>query len=507
MENIICIVVLENNINKIHTIQNTWIKFCSDIKYYFIIDDTFNFGNDKNYIYLNNLQNDTHFTIFRHFSNIDYNFMLVTYINSFVNVPNLIKLINTLDPNDDYYIGGHGDYRTINNIKFYFHSYTPGIIVSKFTTNSLLDKNLMNDYNKICTNKDLQNLSGVAIAYYVNIFNIKLIINDNFYFCNWQGHPCHTYEVNSDNLICCSNMEINDMLNYYKILIDNDNNIDDNLLDNNIDNNLLDNNNDKMHIIICPGGGLGNILFQYFNSYVLSKKYNCKISYQCNYDYWRGCINKYKMFKDLDFVDLTKIDTTSYYDYNELHFYHYDIKLLKKNYKISGYYQSYKYSQEYIQDIKNELFYNIASTYYLMENKYYKIKNNKETCLIHVRRGDYLMFSNVHPPCTDNYYREAIKLIPNCKYLVCSDDINYVTNWNVLKNIDHEIININDSEELLVFMTLCDNFIIANSTLSLIAYLLRNNKNAKVVGPKNWFGPAGYKYKIEDIVPPEVILI
>ena len=495
METIICIVVLENNIDKIHAIQNTWLKFCSNnIKHYFIIDDKYNFNlKNENFIYLKNLENDTHFSIFRYFADIDYDFMLVTYLNSFVNVPNLMKLINTLDPNDDYYIGGHGDYRVINSLKFYFHSYTPGILLSKPATNSLLDKNLMADYNKVCTNKDLSNLSGVAIAYYVKVFNIKLIINDNFYFCNWRGHPCHTYDNNIDNLICCSNMEINDMLNYYKTL--------DEPIVEEVDDNK------EMHIIVCPGGGLGNILFQYLNGYVLSKKYNCKLSFQCNYNYWRGCMSKYKIFSNLDFIDFNNYDTSSYYDYNELHFYHYDIKLTRKNYKISGYYQSYKYSHKYIQEIKNELFYNIASTYFLMEKKYYEIKNDKSTCLIHVRRGDYLMYSNVHPTCSDSYYIEAIKLIPDCKYLIFSDDMNYVKNWSVLKNVDHEIIDLNDPEELLVMMSFCDNFIIANSTLSLVAYLLRNNKNAKIVGPRNWFGPAGYKYKIEDIVPPETILI
>ena len=35
---------------------------------------------------LNNLENDTHFSIIRYFGNVDYDFMLITYINSFVNV-------------------------------------------------------------------------------------------------------------------------------------------------------------------------------------------------------------------------------------------------------------------------------------------------------------------------------------------------------------------------------------------------------------------------------------
>ena len=185
MEIIICIVILENDINKIHTIQNTWLKYCvNNIKYYFMIDDKINLGNNDNFIYLKNLDIDTHFNIFRYFSDINYDFIFITYINSFVNVPNLLKLIDTLDVNDDCYIGGHGDYRTLNNIKFYFHSYTPGILLTKFTTNSLLDENLMIEYNKICDNKDLLNLSGIAIAYYVKLFNIRLIINDNFIYIN-----------------------------------------------------------------------------------------------------------------------------------------------------------------------------------------------------------------------------------------------------------------------------------------------------------------------------------
>ncbi len=56
-------------------------------------------------------------------------------------------------------------------------------------------------------------------------------------------------------------------------------------------------------------------------------------------------------------------------------------------------------------------------------------------------------------------------------------------------------------------MSLCDNFIIANSTLSLCSYLLRKKKDAKIVGPKIWFGSGGYKYKIEDILPPNTIII
>jgi hypothetical protein len=270
---------------------------------------------------------------------------------------------------------------------------------------------------------------------------------------------------------------------------------------------FINNNFAGMNLIILPGGGLGNILFQYFAGYSLSKEYNCQVFYQINYNYWRGDINKHRMLQHLNFIDLNDINHENFIDYNEKDFFYNSIELEKKNYKMSGYYQSYKYSEKYISQIRDELFFNVASLYFEIEKFYFNLKKNKETCLIHVRRGDYLMYHNVHPTLSDEYYRKAIKIIPDCKYFVFSDDINYITNWSVLKGLDYEIVNINDPEEILIFMSLCDNFIIANSTLSLVAYLLRKNKHAKLVGPKKWFGEAGYKHKIEDIIPPNGILV
>jgi len=57
-------------------------------------------------------------------------------------------------------------------------------------------------------------------------------------------------------------------------------------------------------------------------------------------------------------------------------------------------------------------------------------------------------------------------------------------------------------------MSLCDNFIIANSSLSLSAYLLRQNKKAKLVAPNNWFGPKlNIKFNINDFIPSNGIII
>jgi hypothetical protein len=515
MEIIISIVVCENNIHKIKSIQNTWLTHIKqhNLKYYFIIDEKYKEQFNEQYkeqvneqlIYINNLDNDTHFNIIRYFDSTNYDFIFINYLDSFLNVKNLLTYLKTLDATEQLYIGGHGDYRNINNTKFYFHSFTPGIVLTKPATKLLLDNNLMTNYNKYCYNNDLGNFSGVAIGYYAYLLNIKLVINNNFHYCNWHGSPCHNNTIIPNNIICCFNMDNNEMNNYFNFLNNQNNKIKKNIIE----------QTDKNKIIICPGGGLGNIMFQYFMGYSLGKEYNYQVYYQINYNYWRGDINKYKMFQHLNFIDLNTLTNSNYTDYNEPNFYYTPIKLENNNYKmsgnnnykISGYYQSYKYSEKYITQIRDELFYNVASLYFKMEKLYYSMKNDKPSCLIHVRRGDYLNYHNVHPTCSDEYYKKALTLIPNCKYFIFSDDIPYIQNWSIIKNVDYVIVDNNDPEEILILMSFCEHFIIANSTLSLVAYMLRSNQKAKLVAPKIWFGPAGYKYKIEDIIPPTAIII
>jgi len=55
-------------------------------------------------------------------------------------------------------------------------------------------------------------------------------------------------------------------------------------------------------------------------------------------------------------------------------------------------------------------------------------------------------------------------------------------------------------------MSCCEHFIIPNSTLSLGAYYLRENINAKLVVPKNWFGSKMTRYSLADIVGDATII-
>ena len=49
----------------------------------------------------------------------------------------------------------------------------------------------------------------------------------------------------------------------------------------------------------------------------MSKKYNCSVYYKINYNYWRGDINKYKIFKHLNFLDFSDEDINNNKIYND----------------------------------------------------------------------------------------------------------------------------------------------------------------------------------------------
>jgi hypothetical protein len=121
------------------------------------------------------------------------------------------------------------------------------------------------------------------------------------------------------------------------------------------------------------------------------------------------------------------------------------------------------------------------------------------------------MYPKLHPICSDEYYIDAINKINSINddvtYLVFSDDIKFISEWSVIKNYKYKIINEVDPVKTLLLMSLCDYFIIANSTLSLCAYFLRDKNESILIGPKNWFGPDAPKHKLEDILPPETIII
>ncbi len=261
-----------------------------------------------------------------------------------------------------------------------------------------------------------------------------------------------------------------------------------------------------MLLIVQPKGGFGNILFIIANGIALSKKNNMYLAINSEYEDKRKNVKEYKFFNNMKYIKKSDIVIKNKINYfNENGFQFQDIKL-KKHYIniIDGYFQSFRYFNEYINEIKDLLYKNIELELNEMKELYNNITNNNKTIMIHMRRGDYVNLQHVHPVQTDEYYLKGIDIIKennkeNYKLIIFSDDIEYCINNKMYENYDVYYVKEENVEKSFLLMTFCDNFIISNSSLSLLAYYFRDNKDAKLVAPNNWFGEYGPKIKKEDL--------
>jgi len=240
-------------------------------------------------------------------------------------------------------------------------------------------------------------------------------------------------------------------------------------------------------LYILPRGGFGNIMFTYLIGSSLSKKYSIPLYFIENYQDKRTLMKNYSLFKNCKFVNRLPNNTIMI---KEKEFRYSELLTLDqtKNYFLDGYFQSYKYSQNYLESIKQDLF--------------PKIEKFDNTIMLHIRRGDYLNLQDFHPVQSQDYYKKSLELLDNSKdskVLVFSDDLNHVKTWDFFKDYNVEFID-KDVEECFHLMIRCNHFIISNSTLSLLAYYFGKDENTKLCMPKNWFGPKGPAFNLDDLV-------
>jgi hypothetical protein len=152
----------------------------------------------------------------------------------------------------------------------------------------------------------------------------------------------------------------------------------------------------------------------------------------------------------------------------------------------AGWYQSEKFFKKYSEVIKD--LFSPTKEFVNRVTSEFPFFNNSTVGAINVRRGDYLTQPNRHPVVTLDYINEAYKHLPFCdKIVVLSDDINWCKENIDLPNLIF-VENYRDCEALW-FLSLCDHFIISNSTFSWWGAYLSRTDNKVVVAPETWFGP------------------
>lgn len=236
-------------------------------------------------------------------------------------------------------------------------------------------------------------------------------------------------------------------------------------------------------------GGLGNMMFQISAGISLAKDLNVDFFY--TYKNWNSCtqhnISNYPttIFKNIKKIDFIP-DGLKYYTYDEST---YKKVLQEDNLILDGYFQSDKYFSH------NKYF--IKKVFDVEINEKYK-----DYCFIHIRRGDYLKFSHVHPVTTDEYYIKALEQINNDKIVILTDDKEYVKNHSLFSKF--EVFQSTSDLDDLSVMKSCKQAIIGNSTFSWWGSYL--GELEKIIAPKLWFNHLNYdQYK--DIYTDKMILI
>ena len=169
-------------------------------------------------------------------------------------------------------------------------------------------------------------------------------------------------------------------------------------------------------------------------------------------------------------------------------------KFNDKNYDISkesyfNYFVGYWQNPEIIESNKEFLIESLSNNKIL--SKSFLKKPPEGSTMIHIRRNDYVKLDE---QLDIEYFTSAIKKaemeINKFNFDVFTDDIDWVNSHEVFKkanNIFYSTNSVEDTIQTFSKMLMFENFIISNSTYSLIAALLGDKGNSYVYYPDPWF--------------------
>jgi hypothetical protein len=163
----------------------------------------------------------------------------------------------------------------------------------------------------------------------------------------------------------------------------------------------------------------------------------------------------------------------------------------RKDYFISGFWQSEKYFPDLGDALKEEL---IPRRLSINNSRFEKTIIGSESICVTIRRGDYVanpVIRKQYLVCTPDYYRNGVKKIteqyPNAVVICFSDDIEWVKgNIDFGRTTYYESGN-DSTVEKIWLMSRCKHFVLSNSSFSWWAAYLSGNKNGEVIAPPKWY--------------------
>ena len=188
------------------------------------------------------------------------------------------------------------------------------------------------------------------------------------------------------------------------------------------------------------------------------------------------------------------------------------------NINIDGYRQTEKYFKHIESSIKED--FQFKDEIY-DSCKEFMDQFNGDIILLHIRRGDNVGRPESYPmPTIDHYEYLLEKHFDNDRpILICSDDLDWTKEQKLFKGdrfylsetrvyYSHQTLNGAGQMETslvpyydLCLMTMCNDAIIANSSLSWWGACLQKNPNKKVITQTPWIGPNLTFNNLKDLIP------
>lgn len=237
-------------------------------------------------------------------------------------------------------------------------------------------------------------------------------------------------------------------------------------------------------------GNLGNQLFQIASTIGLSIAHNRAFSF-LDWKYQHYFKNKLPLLT-ADFSDFIKLREKSY-NYHEWDF-------EDKNYDIAGWLQT----EKYFDNVLTKYYFDFSEILVDRIKQIYHKAFEKRTILISIRRGDFVNHADYFQLPVHYYLNSLIQFFPDwesCNLIVLSDDIKYCKfHFSFLENVFFGE-GLNEVEQLCLG-SLCDDFIISNSTFSWWTAWLGEKSDSKVIRPlKNFDGLKSQQLDDKDYYP------
>lgn len=249
------------------------------------------------------------------------------------------------------------------------------------------------------------------------------------------------------------------------------------------------------HVTWNPQGRLGNFYMQAFTAWAYAKKYgfNFTVPFGTSSDFHSPIYSHH--LKDHSYDESLPLITI-----NEKHFHYAPLPFKPewkdKNVLLRGYYQSFKYWDEYREEMLDAFKFD------------WELKPN--VCAIHARYGDYLTIPGKHIIVDEDYILQAIETVIKktgiSKFKVFSDDLSMFR----LRHghlYDFEYSTNSDIYSDFIEISCCHSNINSSSTFSWTAAYINRNPDKVIITQREWLQNNWDNSVFDDVIPDDWIKI